>query len=71
VPITCRREAWSSSTEDDLRLEARTTTLFFGAADFRWRVLNLCSVRCSEVETAEVIDDVDVLVAVSVERCSP
>jgi hypothetical protein len=53
VPITCLREAWSSSTEEDVRLEARKTTLFFGAADFRRTVLNLC--RCSEEQTAEVI----------------
>jgi|TARA_B110000977_G_scaffold195880_1_gene275163 hypothetical protein len=38
---------------EDVRLEARTTTLFFGAADFRRTVLNLC--RCSEEQTAEVI----------------
>ena len=53
VPIISRREACSSSMEDDLRLEARTTTVFFEAGDLRRRVLNLCSVRPSEDETAE------------------
>lgn len=56
VPMICRREAWSPSVEEDLGLEARTTTTcFFAAGDFRWRGLNLCSVRPSEDETAEVM----------------
>ena len=42
--------------EEDLGLEARTTTTcFFAAGDFRRRGLNLCRVRPSGDETAEVM----------------
>ena len=56
VPMICRREAWSPSVDEDFGLEARTTTTcFFAAGDFWRRGLNLCSVRPSEDETAEVM----------------
>ena len=41
--------------EEDLGLEARDDDLLLHAGDFRWRGLNLCSVRPSEAETAEVL----------------